>query len=85
MSGLFVIDGRIKAGSWPSLLQIRIETRRFEDVELDGTRNKVLWFRLKEPDEENSEFDESLTPRSAKAEEYLDDFYKRFVMHPLCD
>jgi len=47
------------------------EARRFEYVEVDGKQNKGLWFRFKEPGEETSQVDESLTPLSAKAKEYL--------------
>jgi hypothetical protein len=47
------------------------EARRFEYIEVDGKQNKGLWFRFKKPGEETSQVDESLTPLSAKAKEYL--------------
>ena len=47
------------------------EARRFEYIEVEGKQNKGLWFRFKKPGEETSQVDESLTPLSAKAKEYL--------------
>ena len=69
LSGLFGTDGRMKKMSWNRLLQLVIETGDYPTTGLKGKRNDSLWFRFKGPLGKILDFDESLTPGSAKAEE----------------
>ena len=69
LSGLFGTDGRMKTTSWNRLLQLDIDTREYRTTGLNGKLNTSLWFRFKGPLEKILDFDESLTPGSAKAEE----------------
>ena len=76
LSGLFDTDGRVKTGSWNGLLKLKVEFRSFNTTDLNGIQNNCKWFRF-DTLEGDLETDESLTPRTAAAEEYLDDFYER--------